>query len=175
MPTSYAVTQSPHPDFPDLTAYALTSPTGISVTFVPQAGMVGSSLTDNGVELLGMRTGLRAYRESGKTFGIPLLAPWANHLEHKQFGDVTLVTDGTPGVHPDANGLPIHGLLAGCPDWKVTRCEAVGYDAGVANDQVGAWLVAELEFDNSRPEFPAFPFAHVLTVSVELLDSPVRI
>ena len=175
MATSYAVTQSPHPDFPDLTAYALTSPTGISVTFVPQAGMVGSSLTDNGVDLLGMRTGLRAYRESGKALGSPLPAPRADRLEHKQFGDVTLVTDGTPGVHPDANGLPIHGLLAGCPDWKVTRCEAVGYDAGVANDQVGAWLVAELEFDNSRPEFPAFPFAHVLTVSVQLLDSTVRI
>ena len=170
MTTSYAVTQSPHPEFPDLTQYVLSSPFDVDVTFVPGAGMVGSSLTQGGQELLGMRGGLGAYRESGKTFGIPLLAPWANRLEHTHFGDVTLVTDDTPGVHPDGNGLPIHGLLAGCPDWQVTRSEAVA-----DGPEVGAWLVAELDFNESRPEFPAFPFAHVLTVAVHLVDATVEI
>lgn len=170
MTAIYEVTSSAHPDAPELTAFTLSSPSDVTVTFIPAAGMVGSSLTHEGEELLGMRSGLAAYRESGKTFGIPLLAPWANRLEAAVFNGIPLVTDGTPGVHLDANGLPIHGLLAGCPDWHVTRAE-VGGDG----EDAGAWLVAELLFDQSRPEFPAFPFPHVLTVSVHLVESRVDV
>lgn len=52
--------------------------------FVPDGGMIGSSLTDSGVELLGQRRGLDAYIEAGKTMGIPILYPgqiaWAATL-----------------------------------------------------------------------------------------------
>ena len=121
--------------------------------------MVGSSLTQGGQELLGDARGLGAYRESGKTFGIPLFAPWANRRTH-QFGDVTLVTDGTPGVHPDGNGLPIHGLLAGCPDWQVTRS---GPLLTALRSVRGWWrnLTSTSPDQSSR----LFPFAHVLTVA----------
>ena len=170
MSPTYEVTQSPHPDFPELTAYTLSSPSDVTVTFVPGAGMVGSSLTHEGEELLGMRAGLGAYRDSGKTCGIPLLAPWANRLDVKEFNGIELVTDGTPGAHPDANGLPIHGLLAGCPDWHITRAEVGG-----EGDDEGAWLVANLDFHAARPEFPAFPFPHLLTVAVHLIGSKVEI
>ncbi len=166
----YEVAANPHPDFPDLTTYTLSSPDDVTVTFIPGAGMVGSSLTHDDAELLGMRAGLAAYRKSGKTFGIPLLAPWANRLEHKVFDGIELVTDGTPGVHRDANGLPIHGLLAGCPDWRITRAEVGG-----EGEDAGAWLVADLDFNASRPEFPAFPFPHLLTVAVHLIDSKVEV
>lgn len=170
MATSYDVSQSPHPQYPDLTTYTLSSPSDVKLTFIPGAGMVGSSLTYNGEQMLGMRAGLGPYRESGKTFGIPLLAPWANRLAHNEFEGTTLVTEGTPGAHPDANGLPIHGLLAGCPDWRVTRA-----DATAEGPDAGAWLVAELDFDPQRPEFPAFPFPHLLTVAVHLVDTKVQI
>ncbi|EUA22957.1 hypothetical protein I552_7448 [Mycobacterium xenopi 3993] len=48
--------------------------------YAPSAGMIGISLTDSGVELLGQRGGLDAYLAAGKTMGIPLLYPWANRL-----------------------------------------------------------------------------------------------
>ena len=168
--TTYSVERETHSDAPDVSTVILGSPTGTTVTFAPGAGMVGCSLTHDGEELLGMRAGLAAYRESGKTFGIPLLAPWANRLEAREFDGVTLEVDGTPGVHPDGNGPPIHGLLAGCPDWVITRSEA-----NEGGPEAGAWLVAELKFDASRPEFPAFPFPHVLEVSVHLHASTVTI
>lgn len=148
---------------PDTHPVTLVSPDGVTATFVPDAGMVGASATFEGEEFLGQRAGIAAYRESGKTFGIPLLAPWANRVVATEFDGVDLQLDGTPGVHPDANGLAIHGLLAGCPDWEVTRKEAVQF-----GEDEGAWLVATLKFDESRPEFPAFPFAHQLTISVRL-------
>lgn len=39
--------------------------------FVPDAGMIGTSLRDAGAELLGQRRGLDAYISDGKTMGIP--------------------------------------------------------------------------------------------------------
>ena len=42
--------------------------------------MIGTSLSDDGVELLGQRRGLDAYVTNGKTMGIPILYPWANRL-----------------------------------------------------------------------------------------------
>ena len=57
----------------------LTDPSSpLAAQFVPEAGMIGTSLTDSGVELLGQRRGLQAYLEAGKTMGIPILYPWAN-------------------------------------------------------------------------------------------------
>ncbi|MGV1036698.1 MAG: aldose 1-epimerase [Candidatus Nanopelagicales bacterium] len=170
MSTTYTVDRAPLVDHRDLEAVTLSSSKGLSVVFVPGAGMVGMSMTLDGVELLGMREGLADYLESGKTFGIPLLAPWANRLEVATFDGAELVTDGTAGVHTDINGLPIHGLLAGCPDWEVVRCEAV--DSG---GEKGAWLIAELNFDSQRPEFPAFPFPHRLRVSVRVRGRKVMI
>ena len=52
----------------------------LTATFVPGAGMIGTSLADDGVELLGQRRGLDAYVTDGKTMGIPILYPWANRL-----------------------------------------------------------------------------------------------
>ena len=52
----------------------------LAAKFVPDAGMIGISLTDAGVELLGQRRGLDAYVADGKTMGIPILYPWANRL-----------------------------------------------------------------------------------------------
>jgi len=64
-----------------LDAIALSSRAGeLRVGFAPGAGLVGYSLSHRGEELLGQRGGLKAYREQGSTFGIPLLHPWANRL-----------------------------------------------------------------------------------------------
>ncbi|NQU36422.1 MAG: aldose 1-epimerase [Actinobacteria bacterium] len=166
----YSIDQQPHPDFPNLTVVSMSSPDDLIVNFIPGAGMVGSSIRHRGEEILGMRGGLASYLESGKTFGIPLLAPWANRLSANEFDGKTLVVDGTPGVHLDENGLAIHGLLSGCPDWRITRMEAVA-----DGPEVGAHLSAELDFTADRPEFPGFPFPHLLAVTVHVHEAKVSI
>src|SRR6516165_2937763 len=97
----------------------LTDPSSpVAAQFVPGAGMIGTSLTDSGVELLGQRRGLQAYVEAGKTMGIPILYPWANRLGANTYTaeNVTVtLKPGENGVRPDPNGLPIHGVLAAFP------------------------------------------------------------
>ncbi|MEO8816519.1 MAG: aldose 1-epimerase [Mycobacterium sp.] len=144
----------------------------LTAAFVPNAGMIGTSLSDDGVELLGQRRGLAAYVASHKTMGIPILYPWANRLSGNSYGlaglagsdDTAVVTliPGSGGVRADEHGAPIHGTLAGYPDWRVTtRLESA--------------LTAELDF-GSRPELLAsFPFPHLLSVAVTLADRTLTV
>ncbi|MBA2514824.1 MAG: aldose 1-epimerase [Solirubrobacterales bacterium] len=137
----------------------------LEAVFVPGAGMIGASLRHRGEELLGQRAGLRAYAESGKTMGIPLLHPWANRLSGDDFRAGTDRVDlppEAPGMRREENGLPIHGLLAGSPDWRVTCAEPTR-------------LTASLDFA-ARPERLAlFPFPHTLTVTATLDPGVLRV
>jgi aldose 1-epimerase len=130
----------------------------LEAQFVPDAGMIGVSLTDSGVQLLGQRRGLDAYVADGKTMGIPILYPWANRLGANTYtaedSTVTL-TPGRDGVRTDPNGLPIHGLLAAYPRWRVTATSA---------DE----LTAEVDFGADRDLLASFPFPHLLAVTVTL-------
>ena len=57
---------------PEFEAVTLNDPSSpLTATFVPAAGMIGTSLADDGVEFLGQRRGLDAYVTAGKTMGIP--------------------------------------------------------------------------------------------------------
>jgi galactose mutarotase-like enzyme len=80
----------------------LTAP-GMTASFAPGLAMVCCSLVHAGHELLGLRDGLDAYAQRGATMGVPLLHPWANRLARP--------LPASPLVHPDPNGLPIHGVL----------------------------------------------------------------
>src|SRR3954471_24389988 len=99
----------------------------LEATFVPDAGMVGSSLRHRGEELLGQRGGLAAYVAQRKTMGIPLLYPWANRLSRRRFEvagrEVAIDPEATP-LRLDARGLPMHGLLTAASGWRVERHEA---------------------------------------------------
>src|SRR4030081_1643188 len=100
-------------ELPTVTLRDPSSP--LTATFVPTAGMIGTSLSDDGIELLGQRRGLQAYLSTGKTMGIPILYPWANRLSANTYGvgkaAVTL-TPGIGGVRTDQHGVVIHGILA---------------------------------------------------------------
>jgi aldose 1-epimerase len=139
----------------------LTDPSSpLAAQFVPDAGMIGTSLTDSGVELLGQRRGLQAYVEAGKTMGIPILYPWANRLGANTYTaeNVTVtLRAGENGVRSDPNGLPIHGVLAAYPGWRVT--------AESENE-----LTAELDFGSDPNLLAGFPYPHVLTVAVRLAE-----
>lgn len=126
--------------------------------FVPEAGMIGVSLSDDGVELLGQRRGLEAYLEAGKTMGIPILYPWANRLGADTYtaeGATVQLTPGENGVRADPNGLPIHGTMAAYPGWRVTM-------------ESESELIAEVDFGADPQLLAAFPYPHVLTVSARL-------
>ncbi|MDH6243201.1 aldose 1-epimerase [Mycobacterium sp. OTB74] len=151
---------------PKLDAVVLTDPSStLTTTFIPAAGMIGTSLADGDAEFLGQRRGLDAYLTNAKTLGIPLLYPWANRLSANSYdvnGTVVAVHPGTGGVHVDEHGSPIHGTLAADPGWLVT-------------DQTTNTLTAELDFAG-RPDLMAtFPFPHKLIQSVTLADRTLSI
>jgi aldose 1-epimerase len=131
----------------------------LEAQFVPDAGMIGVSLTDSGTELLGQRRGLDAYLANGKTMGIPFLYPWANRLGANTYtaeGRTVTLTAGQHGVRADPNGLPIHGVLAAYPGWRVTH-ESAGE------------LTAEVDFGDEEL-LASFPFPHRLALTVRLSE-----
>ncbi|MGH3632965.1 aldose 1-epimerase [Mycobacterium sp.] len=133
--------------------------------FVPDAGMIGSSLLDSGVQLLGQHRGLDAYISDAKTMGIPILYPWANRLGDNTYtaeGATVELTLGSNGVRPDPNGLPIHGVLAAYPRWRViTESE---------NE-----LTAETDFGADPELLASFPFPHLLALSVRLAERTLTV
>jgi galactose mutarotase-like enzyme len=136
----------------------------LAAEFVPDAGMIGISLTDAGVELLGQRRGLDAYVADGKTMGIPILYPWANRLSDNTYtaeGATVTLTPGQHGVRADPNGLPIHGVLAAYPNWRVTH-------------ESGSELTAEVDFSD-QDLLASFPFPHRLALTVTLYERTLRV
>ena len=136
-------------------ATTLTDPGGeLEATFLPELGMVLSSLRHRGDELLAQGGGPEAYAARGSTFAIPLLHPWANRLAAWSYDLDGRHVDVDPTyAHRDpATGLPIHGVLAASPYWQVL-------------DQTPGSLTAELDF-GAHPEYlAAFPFPHRLRYS----------
>lgn len=137
----------------------------LTATFVPGAGMIGTSLADDGVELLGQRRGLDAYLSGGKTMGIPILYPWANRLSGNDYqvdGEQVELSTDAPGVRTDPNGLPIHGLLAAFDGWQVLT-------------NTDSELTAEVDFGAHEELLASFPFPHRLTLAVTLENRSLTI
>jgi galactose mutarotase-like enzyme len=130
----------------------------LRATFVPALSLVGSSLTHRGEELLGTRGGLDDWSERGKTMGIPLLHPWANRLSGWSYdaaGQHVELPRGSGHVRTEEHGLPIHGLLHGETNWKVTGRTATE-------------LTAQYDFGADSRRIRLFPFPHVLAVHAVL-------
>ena len=136
----------------------------LTATFVPSAGMVCTSLSDGGVELLGQRRGLQAYLRTGKTMGIPILYPWANRLSANGYGvdgGAVTLTPGVGGVRSDEHGLVIHGVLAAYPGWLVKHAENR--------------LTADLDYGGQPRLLTSFPFPHVVTLDIALVNRALSI
>jgi galactose mutarotase-like enzyme len=134
----------------------------LRASFIPAAGMIGNSLTHRGEELLVQRGGLDAWRGTGKSFGLPLLHPWANRLRDWRYavaGRAVTIDRGRGIVRADENGLPIHGALAAAEDWDVI-------DAGA--DGSAAWLRAALDYGRRDDRLAVFPFRHRLELDLRL-------
>jgi aldose 1-epimerase len=142
---------------------------GMEAAFVPSAGMVGCSLRHRGEELLGQRGGLRTYIEEHSTMGIPLLHPWANRLALSRFpvaGSVVELALDSPPPALDANGLPIHGLLAAVSGWSMEAHKGTD-DGGV--------LLARFDFASHNELLDAFPFPHQVLLDASLQATELRI
>jgi galactose mutarotase-like enzyme len=135
---------------------------GLEASFVPEAGMLCSSLRHNGAELLAQNDGVGAYARHGATMGIPLLYPWANRLAGFDYGVAgrTVELPSDPGrIAVDEHGLPIHGVIGGRLAWELVR----------ANGLPTQSLTARLSWSDSRPElFEVFPFRHDLHYQARL-------
>jgi galactose mutarotase-like enzyme len=163
------VRREPDPEVPSLERVTLVSGTGVEAAIVPRAGMVVTSLTQDGTEVLARRKGLAHYLATGSTYGIPLLAPWANRLAAtRQVVDGVSfdVVPGQPHVHTDDAGLAMHGLLAGSPAWVVRDARA---------DADSAWLRAVMHVDERLESFASFPFPHDLDVEMVLRGDVLRV
>lgn len=156
-----AETATPRP--PGVTLHDPSS--ALTATFVPGAGMIGVSLADDGVELLGQRGGLGAYLTRAKTMGIPILYPFANRLSAPDYPvdeAVVTLTPGAGGVHTDEHGSPIHGVLAGYPGWQVS-------------EHSSARLTAEVDYGAHPALLASFPYPHRLTYDAALADRTLTI
>jgi aldose 1-epimerase len=141
----------------------------LQATFVPGAGMVGSSLRHRDEELLVQRGGLDAWRGTGRSFGLPLLHPWANRLRDWRYaaaGRAVEIQRDRGTVRADPNGVPIHGALAAAEDWEVTDCGA---------DADAAWLAAELDYGRRDDRLAVFPFPHRLALQMRVRDDAVEV
>jgi aldose 1-epimerase len=125
----------------------------LEATFLPELGMLGTSLRHHGDEVLALPGGLDGYR-AGNVTGLPLLAPWANRLGARRYEVNGLVVDlDGLALHTDERGLPIHGTMSAQPGWEVV---------GVGPSS----LSARFDF-GAHPELLAsFPFPHALGIDV---------
>jgi aldose 1-epimerase len=141
----------------------------LRAVFVPAAGMIGCSLEHRGEELLVQRGGLDAWRGTGRSFGLPLLHPWANRLRDWRYATAgrAVTIDRSRGiVRADESDLPIHGALAAAEDWDMVDA---GADAG------SAWLEAALDYGRRDDRLSVFPFPHRLELEVRLAGDALQI
>ncbi len=125
----------------------------LDATFLPELGMLGSSLRHRGDELLALPGGLDGYR-AGNVTGLPLLAPWANRLGARRYEVEGVVVDLEGlDLHTDGHGLPIHGTMSARPGWEVIAVD-------------GRSLASRFDF-GAHPELLAsFPFPHEIRIDV---------
>lgn len=121
----------------------------LAAVFLPAHGMLCASLRHRGLEILGRVENLDSVAAQGSTAGIPFLHPWANRLaglSYSAAGKKVELDAGSPLLHFDARGLPIHGV-----PWALLSWEVIDAKQDV--------LVARLEWGRSEL-LALFPFRH---------------
>jgi aldose 1-epimerase len=123
----------------------------LAATFLPDLGMLGSSLRHRGDEVLALPGGLEGYR-AGRVTGLPLLAPWANRLGARRYEVEGVVVDLDGLVlHTDEAGRPIHGTMTARSGWTVRRLD---------ERTLRGWF----DFGAHPDLLASFPFPHHLTI-----------
>jgi aldose 1-epimerase len=127
---------------------------GLEATFLPELGMLGTSLRRRGEEFVALPGGVAAYREGHQT-GLPLLAPWANRLDGWSYCAAGIPVDLTGLPLQTENQLPIHGTMTAASGWTLVERDA-------------AHLQARFDY-GARPDLlAAFPFPHEIEVEARI-------
>ena len=112
---------------------------------------------------------LAEFKQKPTFSGNPLLAPWANRLDHEGFyanGKHYTLNPSLNNYRHDGAKQPIHGLLSYASEWKVTN---------VAADDKGAEVTSRLEFWRYPDYMAQFPFAHTLDMTYRLRDGILQV
>ena len=119
----------------------------LAADFLPEQGMLGASLMDDGAQLLGLVDDVPAMAGLGRTCGIPLLYPWANRLSstHYEAAGRHVALDSALLSHDDA-GLFNHGVPWPHLPWTVLS-------------QSAASVAAQLEWQ-AEELLAVFPYRH---------------
>jgi aldose 1-epimerase len=134
----------------------------LDATFLPQLGMLGSSLRHRGEDLLALPGGLDGYRR-GNVTGLPLLAPWANRLGERRYevDGIAVDLDGL-ALTIDERGLPIHGTMTAQPGWEVVELSRRS-------------LTARFDFGAHLDLMASFPFPHELRIEASVEATTLRV
>lgn len=135
----------------------------ITVQIDSSFGNNAFSMTVNGHEIIWtphdpLHGAVETRTKPAATYGVPLLAPWANRLDGDSYlanGRRFLLNPALGNLRYDAHHLPIHGLLLFAEAWKVIRQEA-------------ASVTSRLDFWRFPEWMAQFPFAHALEVTHRL-------
>lgn len=129
----------------------------LTATFLPEYGMLGTSLTHRGEELLRFPSDLATAARDGTSIGIPLNYPYANRLRgtgYTALGRRVELDPASPRLITDWNGTILHGVRWALLDWQQQ-------DAG------DRFVASRLRWD--RPELlDVFPFRHEVEMRATL-------
>lgn len=112
---------------------------------------------------------VREFKARRSFAGNPFLEPWANRLDQDAFyanGVRYALNPELKNYSRDANGKPIHGLLAYAPEWQVIRVHA-GADS--------AEVTSRLDFARYPRYMAQFPFAHSIEMTYRLSGTELQV
>ena len=129
----------------------------LTAAFRPAHGMIGTSLTHRGEEILRFPESLDSAARSGTSVGIPINYPWANRLRGDSYtalGRRVELDSRSPWLLTDWNDVILHGV-----PWPRLEWEPV--EAGET------FVASRLRWD--RPELlHVFPFRHEVQMRASL-------
>lgn len=142
----------------------------IEVSIAPSIGNIAYELKVNGKNALWtpFQT-LGEFRSKPALCGIPFLAPWANRLDQDAFyanGKKYVLNPELGNLRRDANGKPIHGLVAFSSRWNVSE---------IAADEGSAHVTSRLEFWRFPDLMAQFPFAHTIEMTYRLSNGVLQV
>ncbi|MEJ7609507.1 MAG: aldose 1-epimerase [Bryobacteraceae bacterium] len=140
------------------------------VSIVPAIGNNAFEMKVNGKNIFVFPYAtLSEFKAKPSLAGNPLLAPWANRLDHEGFyanGKHYALDMAHNNVRLDGRKKPIHGLLAYASEWKVIS---------LRGDDKAAEVTSRLEFWRYPSYMAQFPFAHTIEMIYRLRDGILEV
>jgi len=140
------------------------------VSIAPSLGNNAYEFLVNGKDIMYFPVkNLAEFKQKPTFSGNPLLAPWANRLDHDGFyanGKHYTLNPSLNNYRHDPTKQPIHGLLSYASEWKVTNVSATSKSAEVTS---------RLEFWRYPDYMAQFPFAHTLDMTYRLQDGVLEV